>query len=203
MPLLNTRWMTFFAASTAVLITLVGVVGWASFQEGIKNKDKQNSFGVDFNSNNDTNADSMWPATENALAIFMHVDSFDPSKFGTALGFRLDYQPINNLSDPAQEFIVPVVPVRLVLQTVVTNFAAATLMPLQTVSQIMVCGPNEPLSAQSLPIFVFYFDVLPLERKEGDTVLSRASLQQIQSHTLWSFFLIIIVQHWSPVLLTT
>jgi hypothetical protein len=30
--------------------------------------------------------------------------------------------------------------VRLVLQTVVTNFAAATLMPLQTVSQIMVCG---------------------------------------------------------------
>jgi hypothetical protein len=31
MPLLNARWITFFAAWTPSLITLVGVVGWASF----------------------------------------------------------------------------------------------------------------------------------------------------------------------------
>ncbi|KAJ7247475.1 hypothetical protein C8J57DRAFT_1673734 [Mycena rebaudengoi] len=132
MPLLNARWIAFFAASTAVLITLVGVVGWASFQEGISNKDKFNSFGVDSNSNNDANADSKWPATENALVILMHVDSFDPNKFGT-LGFRLDYAPINNLSSTVNDY-APVVPV---LQTVVANFAAETTMPLQSVSQVM------------------------------------------------------------------
>jgi hypothetical protein len=41
MPVLNARWISFFAVSLAVLITIVGVVGWATFEEGTKNRDKQ------------------------------------------------------------------------------------------------------------------------------------------------------------------
>jgi hypothetical protein len=76
--------------------------------------------------------------------------------------------------------------------SIISFFAAISGDPFFSVPVIFRCRrvwPKEPLSAQSLPIFVLYFDVLLLERKEGDTVLSRASLQQIRSYTLWSFFL--------------
>ncbi|KAJ7256674.1 hypothetical protein C8J57DRAFT_1235538 [Mycena rebaudengoi] len=197
MPVLNARWISFFAVSLAVLITIVGVVGWATFEEGTKNRDKQNSFGVDFNSKDVTNQYSKWPVTDYALAVFLHVDSFDPNKAGTALGFRLEYQPINNLSDPAQEFYVPVVPVRLVLQTVVTNFAAATLMPLQTVSQIMdgdlnwypfdIFRLNYTITAYSSPVNTTNGTPLPM------TMFSDGTIQGFKVDTITKAFSVIII----------
>lgn len=100
MPRLNARWLSFFAASTAVLLTLVAVVGWASFQEGTKNKNKfskprvqvsssalqlplikpKDAFGVDIESNDSENQFTNWTDANLALAMDLTIDSFDPSK---------------------------------------------------------------------------------------------------------------------------
>jgi hypothetical protein len=40
MPYLNVRWISLFAVSAAILLAFVSVVGFESFKEGTKNKDK-------------------------------------------------------------------------------------------------------------------------------------------------------------------
>ncbi|KAJ7512142.1 hypothetical protein B0H11DRAFT_2213941 [Mycena galericulata] len=126
MPRLNARWLSFFAASIAVLFTLVAVVGYESYQEGTKEKNKLNAYGVDTSGNL-------------ALAMVLTIDSFDPSEGSTALGFHLDFFPINNLDLVAENGTLqaPAVPVRLLLQSVTSNFAAQTVMPSQTITQIL------------------------------------------------------------------
>ncbi|KAJ7235492.1 hypothetical protein C8J57DRAFT_1530660 [Mycena rebaudengoi] len=158
MPLLNARWTTFFVASTAVLFTFVGIVGWASFQEGIKNRDRLNAFGVDVNSSDDGNLFTNWTDADLAMGIILNIDSFDPNKGGTVLGFHLEYQPLNNLTSADSDFIVPSVPVRLVLQSVTSNFPAATLMPDQSVAHIVDGDVNRyPFDSFTLDYQVYAF----------------------------------------------
>ncbi|KAJ7884510.1 hypothetical protein B0H13DRAFT_2277975 [Mycena leptocephala] len=141
MPYLNVRWISLFAVSAAILLAFVSVVGFESFKEGTKNKDKFNAYGVDVNADdtteNEDNQFTNWTQSDTALAIQLTVDSFDPNKAGTALGFRLDFFPILNLLQQDSAILFPSVPVRLLLQSATVNFAANTVMPLQTVSQLL------------------------------------------------------------------
>ncbi|KAJ6551876.1 hypothetical protein B0H19DRAFT_1159306 [Mycena capillaripes] len=137
MPYLNARWIGLFAASAAVLLALVSIVGYESFKEGTKSRDKSNAYGVDVNSVDGDNFGTNWTSADLALAMVLTVDSFDPNKQGTALGFHLEYFPINDLVTENGTLLAPGVPVRLLLQSVTSNFAANTIMPQQTVSQIL------------------------------------------------------------------
>ncbi|KAJ7754146.1 hypothetical protein DFH07DRAFT_941079 [Mycena maculata] len=155
MPRLNTRWISFFAACVAALFTLVAVVGWASFEEGTKNKDKGNAYGVNLTSVDEFNQFTNWTDAELALAIVLTIDSFDPSKGSNALGFHLDFIPINNL---ITENGTTAVPVRLVLQSTTTNFAADSVMATQTVSQILDGDVNRyPFDVFSVDYDIFGF----------------------------------------------
>ncbi|KAJ6512337.1 hypothetical protein DFH09DRAFT_1197245 [Mycena vulgaris] len=109
MPYLNIRWISLFAVSTAVLITLVSVVGYESYLEGVKSQDKGNDYGVDLASNDFNNFYTNWTSAELALAIIFTVDTFDPSK-GNAVGFHLDYFPINQLATTNETLLAPAVP---------------------------------------------------------------------------------------------
>ncbi|KAJ6559542.1 hypothetical protein B0H19DRAFT_1260254 [Mycena capillaripes] len=133
----NVRWLSFFAVLIAVLLTLVSVVGYESYKEGTKSQNKFNAYGVNVDSDDIGNEFTNWTQADLALAILLTVDSFDPNKQGSVLGFHLEYKPINNLISPSGFLNVPAVPVRLLLQSVTSNFATNTIMPLQSVSQVL------------------------------------------------------------------
>ncbi|KAJ7828229.1 hypothetical protein B0H14DRAFT_1219533 [Mycena olivaceomarginata] len=103
------------------------------------------AYGVDVNSDNVINQFTNW-TQELALAIAVTVESFDPNKAGTVLGFHLDYLPINNLVAGNATLLAPAVPVRLPLQSLTSNFATGTIMPLQTVLQILVCRDSSSVT---------------------------------------------------------
>ncbi|KAF8149288.1 hypothetical protein K438DRAFT_1988919 [Mycena galopus ATCC 62051] len=136
MPRLNARWIGLFAASAAVLITLVSVVGYESYKEGTKMKSRFNAFGVELDGPNAGTTN--WTA-EYALEMDVTVDSFDPNKSGNMLGFHINYFPLNNLTTDSvdADLYVPSVPVRVLLDYLTVNFNANTVMPVQTVSQIL------------------------------------------------------------------
>ncbi|KAJ6622972.1 hypothetical protein B0H10DRAFT_2012187 [Mycena sp. CBHHK59/15] len=189
MPYLNVRWISFFAASTAALITLVSIVGWESFQEGTKNRDKFNAYGVDVNSVDESNLFTNWTQADLALAIILTVDSFDPNKGGTVLGFHLDYQPINNLVTENGTLLAPAVPVRLLLQSVTSNFAAQTIMPLQTVSQILDGDVNRyPFDVFTVDYQIFAFSS-PSNTSYGTplplTIFAQGSIQGFKIDTVF------------------
>ncbi|KAF7349618.1 DUF4436 domain-containing protein [Mycena sanguinolenta] len=138
MPRLNLAWIGLFVASAAAIIALVSVVGYESYKEGTKSKSKYNAYGVDVNSDDDQNSYTNWTDASLALALYVTVDTFDPNKAGNTLGFHIDYYPINDLNSPNATLTdTPSVPVRILLQSVTTNFAANTVMPSQSVSQIL------------------------------------------------------------------
>ncbi|KAJ7472875.1 hypothetical protein B0H11DRAFT_2236755 [Mycena galericulata] len=158
MPHLNSRWLSFFATSIAVLFTLVAVVGYESYQEGTKEKNKLNAYGVDVNSNDADNQFTNWTSANFALAMDLTIDSFDPSKGSTALGFHIDFFPINNLVTENGTLVAPAVPVRLLLQSVTSNFAAQTVMPSQTVTQILDGDVNRyPFDVFTIDYQIFAF----------------------------------------------
>jgi hypothetical protein len=65
---------------------------------------------VDLNvADDDPNLGTNWTSADLALAMLLTVDSFDPSKSGTMLGFHLDYLPINNLPAKNASLLVPAV----------------------------------------------------------------------------------------------
>ncbi|KAJ6563381.1 hypothetical protein DFH09DRAFT_1364159 [Mycena vulgaris] len=132
MPYLNIRWISLFAVSTAVLITLVAVVGYESYLEGVKSQNKENDYGVDLASEDEANFFTNWTSAEFVLAVLFTVDTFDPSKGSNAVGFHLDYFPINQLATTNETLLAPAVPVRLLLQSATSNFAANTIMPSTT-----------------------------------------------------------------------
>ncbi|KAJ7151839.1 hypothetical protein C8R43DRAFT_1190405 [Mycena crocata] len=138
MPQLTVRWVSFFALSTALLLSIVSIIGWQSFLEGTKSRNKLDAYGVDVNSDDGANLFTNWTDFEFVLGIGLTIDSFDPNKAGTALGFHLDYLPLNGLAADTNTLIpAPDVPVRLVLDSATRNFPANTIMPTQTVSQIL------------------------------------------------------------------
>ncbi|KAJ7689967.1 hypothetical protein B0H17DRAFT_599960 [Mycena rosella] len=133
MPHLNGPWLSFFTVSIAVLLTLVAIVGYESFLEGVNSQDKAAGYGVNLTALNDPDATTFTNWTDGpALEVLFTVDTFDPSKGTTSIGIHLDYQPLNDLVDETQALIAPAVPVRLLLQSVTSNFAANTIMPSTT-----------------------------------------------------------------------
>jgi len=134
MPLLNKRWITFFAFCTAALLSCVIVVGLVSFKEGTNNRTKFNAYGVDFNSTDNANFETNWTSSKYALAMILNIDAFDPSKGSTALAFHIDYFPINSL---VTNNTAPVAPVRLLLQSTTVDFKAGTVMATQSVKQVL------------------------------------------------------------------
>jgi len=189
MPRLNVRWISFFAASTAVLLALVAVIGWASFQEGTKNKNKFNAYGVDVNSNDSDNQFTNWTDVDFALSMDLSIDSFDPSKGVAALGFHIDFQPINDLVTENGTLIAPAVPVRLLLQSQTSNFAAQTIMPTQTVSQILDGDVNRyPFDVFTVDYQIFAF-TSPSNVTYGTpmpmTVFTQGSIQGFKIDTVF------------------
>ncbi|KAJ6512340.1 hypothetical protein DFH09DRAFT_1374193 [Mycena vulgaris] len=129
MPYLNIKWISFFAVSTAVLVTLVSIVGYESYKEGVSSREKGNAYGVDIDSTDSDNFFTNWTASDLALGMVFTVDSFDPSKGSNAVGFHIDYSPINQLTTINETLPAPSVPVRLLLQSATSNFAPNTIMP--------------------------------------------------------------------------
>ncbi|KAJ6550052.1 hypothetical protein B0H19DRAFT_1160295 [Mycena capillaripes] len=181
MPYLNARWIGLFAASTAVILALVSVVGYESFKEGTKSRDKLNAYGVDLNSVDEGNFFTNWTSVDLALAMILTVDSFDPNKQGNALGFHLEYFPINDLVTENGTLIAPGVPVRLLLQSITSNFVANSVMPQQSVAQILDGDINRyPFDVFEVDYQIFAFSS-PTSGTYGDplpmTIFAQGTVQ--------------------------
>lgn len=155
MPWLNTRWVSFFGACTALMITVVSIVGWQNFKDGISHRDKFNAYGVDLNSQDLNNLYTNWTSAQFVLGALITVDSFDPAKSTSTLGFHMDLAPINNLS--AVEF-GPAVPIRLVISSKTVNFPANISMPAQTGSELLDGDINSyPFDAYTVDYYIYAF----------------------------------------------
>ncbi|KAJ6451777.1 hypothetical protein C8R45DRAFT_1041647 [Mycena sanguinolenta] len=158
MPRLNVGWISLFIASIAAIIVLVSVVGYESYKEGTKSKSKYNAYGVDVNSEDEANSYTNWTDASLALAMYVTVDSFDPNKAGNTLGFHIDYFPINQLVQDNGTLLAPSVPVRLLLQSVTSDFAANTIMPLQNIQQMLDGDVNRyPFDVFTVPYQIYAF----------------------------------------------
>ncbi|KAJ7895293.1 hypothetical protein B0H14DRAFT_3426437 [Mycena olivaceomarginata] len=95
-----------------------------------------------------------------ALAIAFSFDSFDPSKGSTALGFNLAYVPLNDLraENVTQIGVLqpPTVPVRLVLQSVMNDFRANSIM-VASLGQTQVL--NGDVNRYPFDVFTIEYDV--------------------------------------------
>jgi len=186
MPWLNTRWVSFFGVTTAVMIIVVSITGWRNYESGVNLKSAINAYGVDVNGD-PNNGFTNWTSSNFVLGTLLSFDSFDATK--GVLGFRIDYAPLNNLMETDPE-TVPIVPVRLVLTTTTVNFPANITMPFQTVSQVLDGDINSypfdiysfdyTISAYSSPTNVSYGDPLPL------TIFSQGAFQGFTVGTKFS-----------------
>ncbi|KAJ6570923.1 hypothetical protein DFH09DRAFT_1153359 [Mycena vulgaris] len=186
MPFLNIRWISFFAVSTAVLLTLVSVVGYESFREGVKSQEKGNAYGVDLNSNDINNYYTNWTEVDLALGLIFTVDSFDP-KNSNSIGFHIDYFPLTGLVGENQTLLAPAVPVRLLLQSATSNFPANIIMPPTTASERSDGDVNRyPFDVFSMEYFINAF-TSPGNERYGTplplTVFSTGSIQGFKIDT--------------------
>ncbi|KAF8174597.1 hypothetical protein K438DRAFT_113333 [Mycena galopus ATCC 62051] len=158
MPRLNVRWIGLFAVSTALIIVLVSVVGYESYKEGTKLKSRFNAFGVELDGP-DAGATN-WTSAQYALEVDVTMDSFDPNKSGNMLGFHISYFPRNDLPDDVTDvaLVGPSVPVRILLDYATVNFNANTVMPVQTISQILDGDINRyPFDVYTYAYYIYGF----------------------------------------------
>jgi len=134
MPWLNRRWKSFFAVSAAVAVIGISIVGWRNYEAGVNTRSTANAYGVDPKSTDETNFATNWTSDSLVLGSVININSFDPGKSSNALGFRIDFFPLNQL---ASDNVTLKVPVRLVLMSKTVNFAANSVMTSQTESQIL------------------------------------------------------------------
>jgi len=132
MPWLNKRWISFFISSAVLGVVLVFVVGWANNQEGIKLRNKFDSYTTDSNLTSDS--------TDLALEIGVQVNSFDPNgKTGPALGVQLSYAPF--LNPDTQLDNLPFA-IQIIVQQQTFNFSANATLPDHSFSLNAPGNPN-------------------------------------------------------------
>jgi len=132
MPWLNKRWISFFISSAVLGVVLVFVVGWANNQEGIKLRNKFDSYTTDSNLTSDS--------TDLVLEIGVQVNSFDPNgKTGPALGVQLSYAPF--LNPDTQLDNLPFA-IQIIVQQQTFNFSANATLPDHSFSLNAPGNPN-------------------------------------------------------------
>ncbi|KAJ7446586.1 hypothetical protein FB451DRAFT_788842 [Mycena latifolia] len=122
-----------------------------------------------------------------ALGVIFTVDTFDPSKGATTMGFHLDYFPLNDLVGENQTLLAPGVPVRLLLQSATSNFPANSIMPSTTSTERTDGDVNRyPFDVFTVDYFIYAF-TSPENGSYGTplplTVFSTGSIQGFKIDT--------------------